>query len=159
MILVLLGTIKIPFTRLLQKVDDACRDGLINDDVIVQSGYTQYESTYLHIEPFITKDRLDKLYHEAKYIISHGGTGSVLGGLKRKKKVIAAPRYSCFTEHVDDHQLELVQSFSDGLYVVPYYKEMNFNDCIKNVNSFIPEVYNSNKVQVLEAIKKYIESL
>ncbi len=44
MILVLLGTQNNSFHRLLEKMDELINKGIINEKVIVQSGYTNYES-------------------------------------------------------------------------------------------------------------------
>lgn len=42
MILVLLGTQNNSFHRLLEKMDELINKGIINEKVIVQSGYTNY---------------------------------------------------------------------------------------------------------------------
>ena len=47
---------------------------------------------HLNLKPFVSYDEMDKLLDQAKYIITHAGTGSILSGLKKGKKVIAAPR-------------------------------------------------------------------
>lgn len=40
MIFVTVGTHEQPFNRLIQKVDELKRDGIIKDDVIIQSGFS-----------------------------------------------------------------------------------------------------------------------
>lgn len=51
MIFVTVGTHEQPFNRLIQKVDELKRDGVIKDDVIIQTGsriyYLIYDSEYL----------------------------------------------------------------------------------------------------------------
>ena len=84
MILVTLGTQKQPFTRLLQKIDDSS----INEKIVVQAGYTVYNSKKMHIFDFIPYDEMNKLIDEADLIITHGGTGSITMPLKKQKKVI-----------------------------------------------------------------------
>lgn len=159
MILVLLGTIKMPFVRLLDILEEAIFNGYIKDTVVVQSGYTKYSSDNLSLVPFFSREKLDKLYDEADFIVSHGGTGSILAGIKKNKKVIAVPRYKIYGEHVDDHQLELVSVFSDEGYVLPIYKNSSFGDVMVRLNSFEPKQYVSNRYDVVEYISSYIDNL
>ena len=44
MIFVTVGTHEQPFNRLIQKVDELKRDGVIKDDVIIQTGFSTYSS-------------------------------------------------------------------------------------------------------------------
>ena len=52
MILVVLGTNDKPFTRLLKAVEDAVLSGDIKDEVIVQAGFTRYESSCMKMRIF-----------------------------------------------------------------------------------------------------------
>src|SRR4051794_12163679 len=111
MILVLLGTFSIEFPRPLIEIEKLCKEGKITEEVIVQSGHTKYESPYFRIVPFMDIDTLNNLYNKARIIITHGGTGSMLNGIKLGKTVIAIPRLRKNGEHIDDHQLEIVEVF------------------------------------------------
>ena len=46
MIFVTVGTHEQPFNRLIQKVDELKRDGVIKDDVIIQTGFSTYKTKY-----------------------------------------------------------------------------------------------------------------
>lgn len=43
MIFVTVGTHEQPFNRLVQEIDNLKRDGVITEDVIIQTGYSTYE--------------------------------------------------------------------------------------------------------------------
>ena len=43
MIFVTVGTHEQPFNRLIKKVDELKRDGVIQEDVIMQTGFSTYE--------------------------------------------------------------------------------------------------------------------
>lgn len=43
MIFVTVGTHEQPFNRLIQKIDELKKDGVIQDEVIVQTGFSTYE--------------------------------------------------------------------------------------------------------------------
>ena len=46
MIFVTVGTHEQPFNRLLQKIDELKKDGTIQDDVIIQTGFSTYRPQY-----------------------------------------------------------------------------------------------------------------
>ena len=46
MIFVTVGTHEQPFNRLIKKVDELKRDGVIQEDVIMQTGFSTYEPKY-----------------------------------------------------------------------------------------------------------------
>lgn len=43
MIFVTVGTHEQPFNRLIKKIDELKKDGIINEDVIIQTGFSTYE--------------------------------------------------------------------------------------------------------------------
>ena len=88
MILVLLGTQNNSFFRLLDKIEDCINNKLINEEVIVQAGYTSYTSNNMKILDFISEIELNKLVKKADLIITHGGVVSIIYSLKLNKKVI-----------------------------------------------------------------------
>ena len=108
MILVTLGTQKQSFKRLLEKIENSKVEG----EIIVQAGYTEFNSKKMKIIDFINYAEMEKLVDKADLIITHGGTGSILGPLKKNKKVIACARLAKYGEHVDNHQEELVSIFA-----------------------------------------------
>ena len=86
MILVTLGTQDKEFTRLLKEIDRLIDKRVITDKVIVQAGYTKYESKDMEIFDYVPTDELDKYIDKADYIITHAGVGSVFGALNKNKK-------------------------------------------------------------------------
>ena len=106
MILVLLGTQNNSFHRLLEQIEKNIENGNITEEVVVQAGFTKYESKNMKIFDLIPSDQFDELINKCDLLITHGGVGSILAGVTRNKKVIAAPRLAKYNEHVNDHQLE-----------------------------------------------------
>ncbi len=118
MILVMLGTQNNSFHRLLEKIQEMIDKKVINEKVIVQAGRTKFESKDMEILGIVPEKKLKKLMDEADLIITHGGVGSIVTALKMQKKVIAVPRLSGFNEHVNDHQIEIVDTFDkQGLLI------------------------------------------
>jgi UDP-N-acetylglucosamine transferase subunit ALG13 len=159
MILVLLGTFPIPFERPLRELDRLCAHGLITEDVIVQNGYTDFTSVHLTLRPFIAPDQLLGLYERANLIITHAGTGSLIKGIKRGKTVIAVPRLLKLGEHIDDHQMEILNEFVKMQYVIPWMEEDNLEDLLEESKTFSPRPYISKKKQIVDYLTDYLDQL
>ena len=118
MILVLLGTQNNSFHRLLEEVDKNIENGNIQEEVVVQAGFTKYKSKNMEIFDMVPQDKFDKLINEADIVITHGGVGSMVSAIKKGKKVIAVPRLKKYGEHVNDHQKEIIETFrKQGLII------------------------------------------
>lgn len=152
MILVTLGTQKQQFTRLL----DAIENSNIEDNIIVQAGHTKYESKKMKILDFVTYDDMEELVDKADYIITHGGTGSIVEPLKKCKKVIACARLEKYGEHVDNHQIELVSIFSEEGYILQLEEDGNLDNVMEKAKSFEPNKYKSNTENFILKLKETI---
>ena len=73
MILVMLGTQNNSFNRLLEQIDNLIQEEKIQEEVIVQAGYTKYKSKNMEIFDLISKDEIQRYQQEASYVITHGG--------------------------------------------------------------------------------------
>ena len=73
MIFVTVGTHEQPFNRLIQKVDELKRDGVIKDDVIIQTGFSTYEPKYCQWSKLIPYQQMVKNVADARIVITHGG--------------------------------------------------------------------------------------
>lgn len=152
MILVTLGTQHQEFTRLLDYIEKS----KIKDEIIVQAGYTKYKSKKMKMFDFIDYDKMAEYVKDADLIITHGGTGSIIGPLKEGKKVIACARLAKYGEHVDDHQTEIVDVFSDEGYILKLDENTKLDDLIKKIKTFKPKEFKSNTKNF---IKKLINEI
>ena len=160
MILVLLGTHELPFPRLIEQVKQSIDNGVITGRVVIQSGHTKIEShENIDAYKFISFEEIQKLYEEADLIITHGGTGSIISGIKLGKKVIAVPRLSKYNEHNDDHQKEIVEAFATKGYILKCYEEDSLSDIIKLSEDFTPKPFESKRDQMLNVIESFIEKI
>ena len=158
MILVILGTQDKTFTRLLDAVQRQIDLGNIKEKVIVQAGSTKYKSKDMEIFDLIKADDFKKLVKEASLIITHGGEGSIMDGLKNNKKIIAAPRLKKYNEHVNDHQIEIVDEYAKLGYIIPL-KDFNMLDkLLKRIDKFKIKEFNSNTNNMITLIENYINN-
>ena len=112
MILVTLGTQDKSFKRLLEKLEKELEEGKIKDEIIVQAGYTEFDSNKMLIKKLIPMDEFDNLIEKCDILITHGGVGSIITGLRKNKKVIAVARLKKYKEHTNDHQLQIIDNFT-----------------------------------------------
>lgn len=152
MILVLLGTQDKPFTRLLEAVEKLN----VKTKIIVQAGTTKYESKKMEIFDLISSEELNKLMKEANLIITHGGVGSIIEGLKLNKKIIVAPRLKEYGEHVNNHQLEITKEFKNKGYILELNDFDKLGEVINKSKTFIPKKYKSNKDNFIKIIEDFI---
>lgn len=156
MIFITLGSQKFQFNRLLKMVDDLIEKGIIDDQVYAQSGYSDYEPIHYQFKKFLDRDEYTAMEEKADIIISHGGTGAIIGALKKGKKVIAVPRLKKYGEHVDNHQLQLIAQFKDQNLIC------GLDDCneLENALLYVLEhdfdVYHSNTQKYLQSIDGFI---
>lgn len=73
MIFVTVGTHEQPFNRLIQKVDELKKDGVITEDVIIQTGFSTYEPKYCQWSKLIPYQQMIKNVADARIVITHGG--------------------------------------------------------------------------------------
>ena len=156
MIFVILGTQDKQFTRLLDDVEKCIKKGLIKEKVIVQAGHTKYESKNMEIFDFVNPSDMKDYIKKSKYIITHGGVGSILDSLKCNKKVIAVARLSKYKEHTNDHQLQIIDEFTKLGYIID--GSNNLEKAIKNLDNFKLNKYQSNNENFIKLISDYIDN-
>lgn len=157
MILVTLGTQDKSFERLLKAIDKEIEKGVITDEVIVQAGYTEYESKNMKILDLISQEELDKLIDKCDLVITHGGVGSILSAIKKNKVVIAAARISKYKEHTNDHQKQIVKKFSKDGYILELRDFNKLGKMLEKAKTFKIKKFKSNTKNMVNLIDNYIE--
>ncbi len=157
MILVTLGTQDKGFERLLKQVDEEIKKGNIKEKVIVQAGYTKYESVNMEIFDLIPADEFDDLVSKARLIITHAGAGSILSAVKKGKVVIAAPRLKKYGEHTNDHQLQIAKEFADKGYILELRDFQKLGKLLEKSKTFKPKKFVSNTPNMIKLVSDYIE--
>lgn len=156
MILVTLGTQDKSFKRLLDNIQEQIEKGNIKDKVIVQAGFTKYTSNDMEIFDLIDREQFTKLISQCDLLITHGGVGSILTGLKNNKKVIVCPRLAKYKEHMNDHQVQIVENFYQAGYILKYNEDDDLAIVLKKVKTFKPKKYQSNTETIIKIIDDFI---
>lgn len=162
MILVLLGTQNNSFHRLLEELDKLVEKKIIDEKIIVQAGYTKYESKNMKIFGLIPQEKLEKYQEKADLIITHGGVGSIISSIKKGKKVIAVPRLHKYHEHVNDHQLQIVENFSSKGYIIGIKEIEELEEAILKAKDFKPVKYETSpkcENKIIKIIEEFIDNI
>ncbi|NJF25150.1 PssE/Cps14G family polysaccharide biosynthesis glycosyltransferase [Thermococcus sp. Bubb.Bath] len=130
MIFVTVGTHYQGFERLIRKMDKIA--GRIDDEVIMQIGYTTYEPKNAKWFRFLEREEdILELYKKADVIVAHAGAGTLLTALSFGKPIVVVPRLKKFGEHVDDQQLELAEALENMNKAIAVYDIEKLEDAIK----------------------------
>lgn len=157
MILVTLGTQDKPFVRLLEAIDREIEKGIIKDEVIVQAGCTKYDTKKMKMFDLIPMEEFDKLMNKCDLLITHGGVGSIISGLKCNKKVIAVPRLAKYGEHVNDHQMQIIDKFSSNGNIIGLKDLDDLEEALNKVKKFKPKKYKSNTANMIKLVENLID--
>ena len=153
MIFVSTGSRKFQFDRLIKKLDELVAEGRIREPVFAQIAETTYEPKHIEYKRYLTAEEFSHYQAEASLVITHAGTGALIGALKKAKPVIAVPRLARYGEHSDDHQTQVADALaSEGyLRVVMDMEDLGdvIDECYRNP---ITKLYDkpSNIVPMIE---------
>ena len=159
MIFVTLGTQDKTFERLLYAVQKQIDSGYLkNEEVVVQAGQTKFESNDMKIFGMMDIELFEKYIKECDLLITHGGVGSIIDGLKHKKKIIAAARLYKYKEHTNDHQLQIIDNFSSDGYILKLDDFDKLDEVIEKSKTFKPKKFIFNNENFVSKLKEYIDN-
>lgn len=109
MILVITGTEKFPFNRLIRQIDKRPEGRSEDEQIFVQIGSSTYTPSTCEWDRLIPFSKLISKMKAADLVVAHGGAGTALLCLHLGKRPILMPRVCRLGEHIDDHQVLFVQ--------------------------------------------------
>ena len=122
MIFVTVGSQKFQFNRLLKEIDKLIEDKVIKEEVFAQIGVSDYIPKNYKYTKFLNSEEFNNNLKKCDMVITHAGTGVIVNAVKLEKKVIALPRLEKYGEHVDDHQIQLIDEFKELNFIEPVYE-------------------------------------
>lgn len=157
MVFITLGSQKFQFNRLLKAVDQLIAEGL-NEEVFAQIGYSDYIPQNYKYKEFLNRDEFSEIMSESDIVITHGGTGAIMGAIKKGKKVIAVPRLAKYGEHIDDHQLQLIAQFKE-LNLICACEDGDLKSALETVKKTEYREYKSNTQIIIDSLEEFIEGV
>ncbi|WP_418223322.1 PssE/Cps14G family polysaccharide biosynthesis glycosyltransferase [Clostridium isatidis] len=158
MIFVTLGSQKFQFNRLLKEIDRLVGEKKIEEEVFAQIGYSDYEPKNYRYKKFLDRDEFSNIMNKCDKVITHGGTGAIISAVKKGKKVIAVARLKEFEEHVDNHQLQIVNEFLRMNFINSVNKIEQLGEIILCIDKCKFEKYESNTKAIIESIDEFINN-
>lgn len=163
MIFVTVGTHEQPFNRLVEYVDNLKRDGIISEEVIMQTGFSTYEPVYCRWSKLLPYKAMVKNVAEARIVITHGGPASFIMPLQIGKTPIVVPRQKKFDEHVNNHQVDFAKAVADRMKNIIHVEEINDLKQIilkyEDIISQMPSGMNSNNKLFNREFEKIVDGL
>ena len=156
MIFITLGSQKFQFNRLLKEVDRLISKKIIKEEVIAQIGVSDYKPKNYKYYDFMTQEEFKKNIDKSSVVITHEGTGAIITALKSDKKVIAVPRLAKYGEHVDDHQIQLINEFKELNFIEPVYEIEELEQAFLSIKKKKYNKYISNTQKIIDDINDYL---
>ncbi len=105
------GTHEQQFDRFVRALDQIKAAGIIDDDIIIQTGYSDYKPEHCKYSAFFPYQQVQEYVEDARIVITHGGPSSIFMSLRFGKIPVVIPRQKEFGEHVNNHQVKFCQDF------------------------------------------------
>jgi len=154
LILVITGTHKQGFDRLIKAVDNLAGEGKLKD-VFIQTGYSSYRPMHCNWAKLVDSREFIGQIKRAELIISHGGAGSIAEARENKKKLILVPRLKKYNEHIDDRQLEIVAEMERSGSALAVYDIEKLEEAIMKAPA-ISVPGQSGDTQIIKLIKDFL---
>ena len=145
MIFVTVGTHEQPFNRLIEYIDKLVGSNVLNEEVIIQTGFSTYEPKYCQWKKLYSYQQMTALTSKARIIITHGGPSSFIMPLQIGKIPIVIPRQKKYGEHVNDHQLHFVTEVAKRMgNIIAVINVEKLLDTINYYDEIIKDMNNRN---------------
>lgn len=145
MIFVTVGTHEQSFERLIKEIDELKGNGIIKEDVFIQTGFTDYIPKNCEWSKLVSFKDMDKKVSDARIVITHGGPASFIAPLQKGKIPIVVPRQFEFNEHVNNHQVDFAKQVEKRRKnIIVVYDIKDLKDKILNYDKIIKQMNSSN---------------
>ena len=134
-----------PFKRMIDLIIFHVESSGSGELINIQGGtYDDLTSlSNINLFKYASQDVIDGYISQSRLVVTHGGTGSIIGALGDGRKVIVMPRLCKYSEHNDDHQVEMAELFETAGNVVYWRENESFSEVLKKVDEFNPIAYES----------------
>ncbi len=163
MIFVTVGTHEQPFNRLVECMDGLKKDGTIEEEVIIQTGYSTYEPKFCKWQKLFPYQEMIKLVDKARIVITHGGPSSFIMPLQIGKIPIVVPRKHEYNEHVNDHQVAFSKAVAERMGTIIVVEDMDkLGETVAKYNNIVaamPTDMKSNNAKFCEELEKIVNDV
>lgn len=118
--------------RVAKVLDDFART--CEEEVIVQTGNTDYDYGYCHSVGFMDKETFFRYLKECSVAVLHGGWGSISEASDMGIRIVAVPRKNGMEVHHD--QSQLVMALEKQSVCIGCYDEKDLPELIEKARTF-----------------------
>jgi UDP-N-acetylglucosamine transferase subunit ALG13 len=158
MIFLTVGT-QFGFDRLVKAVDNAIKQGIVQDKVVAQIGPGKYLPSSMDYTISLEKNAFDLTLNSCDAIISHAGMGNIELAMKTQKPLLVLPRMKKYGEVVNNHQVDTAQKFEQFGHILVAYDEEELVEKMKLLKTFTPKPRMPNRQGVVDRVSQYIQML
>ena len=163
LIFVTVGTHEQPFDRLIINIDGLKGKGVIQDDVVIQTGFSNYQPKNCEWKKLFSYQEMMVNVAEARIVITHGGPSSFFMPLQVGKIPVVVPRQKKFGEHVNDHQVDFARAVAERKgNIIVIEKLEQLEKVIMEYESIVramPKELQSNNAKFNETFASLVEEL
>lgn len=140
-------------------IDQLLAEEKVEEQVFAQIGNSDYTPQNFQCVSFLDKEEFEDKVQNCDMLITHSGVATIIAGLKNDKKVIVVPRLAKYGEHVDDHQLQIAESFSEQNYVIMYNENDKLEELIAKAKNHKFAKYISQRKKMVETIEDFLNKI
>lgn len=159
MIFVTVGTWRLGYNRLLKAVDELVSHGVIDEEVIGQTGYSSYRPTNMKVTEFCSPAEFRNMISKARMVISHAGMGTIIETLQQRKALVAVPRRRSLGEADNDHQLATAKQLEGEGKILVAYEVSELPVKLEQAKSFVPRTEEEGCQKILHEVQAFVDSV
>ena len=157
MIFVTVGTQKFQMNRLMKQVEELAQKRP-DERIVIQYGNCTYIPKNCETYQFMDRPQFEKCVAECDVLITHGGVGTIMSGIRARKPVVVVPRLRQYGEHVDDHQLEAARALREHKCLVICMNIEFLDYIVSNIANYVFSKYEEPVKKVEDLVLDCIES-
>ncbi len=156
LIFLTVGTWRRGYDRLVRAVDELVGNGIIDEEVIAQTGYSSYKPKNMKVIEFCSPSEFREMVSEAKFVISHAGMGTIIETVQQGKPLVVVPRKAELGEVDNDHQFATAKQLEKEGKMLVAYDISELPARLKQAKTFVP-VQSEGGREILRVVQKFID--
>ena len=155
MIFVTVGTMA--FSRLIEKMDEIA--GEIDEPIVMQIGHTKYTCKNAKCFQFMNYKDIINLFRQARVIVCHDGTGTIITAIQFNKPIIAVPRLKKYGELYYNNKGEFIDALASKGMVRAVHNLDELDSSLKIVDSAVAYVNSDDSKSLINVLSEYIKQI
>ncbi|MDQ3032941.1 MAG: glucuronosyltransferase [Myxococcota bacterium] len=149
---------QMPFDRMVKAVDEWAR-ARRRDDVFAQIGPAQYVPAHVKWTNFLEPPEFALRCRDARVIVAHAGTGSILQALELGKPILVMPRRAALRETRNDHQVATAERFQSLGRIPVAWDEKDLASQLDGIDALVSErqVGPHASPQLIARIRRFLD--